>query len=158
MKQNMQIMNQIYKNFYSIIDDNRKDKKFGHNYISMEMLIEKEVIKIIMGVPEEHVETMEKLVSSFFIGAVVDPIDQPKLLEAGKYMAGGEFVFTKDNAYPIKNYETFEADPMDSLLSAYSKVFTDEKMCLQVLISPMDEKVLKGLRKESKKIKEGKNK
>ena len=158
MKQNMQIMNQIYKNFYSIIDDKRKDRKFGHNYISMEMFIEKEVIKIIMGVPEEHVETMEKLVSSFFIGAVVDPIDQPKLLEAGKYMAGGEFVLTKDNAYPIKNYETFEADPMDSLLSAYSKVFTDEKMCLQVLISPMDEKVLKDLRKESKKIKEGKNK
>lgn len=87
MKQNIQIMNQIYKNFYSIVDDKRTYKKFGNNYISMEMLIEKEVIKFIMGVPEEHVETMEKLISSFFIGAVVDPIDQPKLLEAGKYMA-----------------------------------------------------------------------
>jgi len=158
MKQNIQIMNQIYKNFYSIIDDKRSHRKFGHNYISMEMFIEKEVIKFIMGIPEDHVENMEKLISSFYIGAVVDPIDQPKLLEAGKYIAGWEFVLTKDNAYPLKNYETFEADPMDSLLSAYSKVFTDEKMCLQVLISPLDEKVLKALRKESKKIKEGKNK
>ena len=124
----------------------------------MEMFIEKEVIKFIMGVPEEHVDNMEKLISSFYIGAVVDPIDQPKLLEAGKYMAGGEFVLSKDNAYPIKTYETFEADPMDSLLSAYSKVFTDEKMCLQILISPLDEDELKSLRKESKKIKDGKNK
>jgi len=151
-------MNQIYKNFYAVIEDKRKHKKFGHNYISMEMFIEKEVIKFIMGIPEEHVENMEKLISSFYIGAVVDPIDQPKLLEAGKYMAGGEFVLTKDNAYPIKTYETFEADPMDSLLSAYSKVLTDEKMCLQILISPLDEKALKELRKESKKIKDGKNK
>ncbi|MFA6256098.1 MAG: type IV secretory system conjugative DNA transfer family protein [Candidatus Absconditabacterales bacterium] len=158
MKQNMQIMNQIYKNFYSIVDDKRKHKKFGHNYISMEMFIEKEVIKFIMGVPEEHIDNMEKLISSFYIGAVVDSIDQPKLLEAGKYMAGGEFVLSKDNAYPIKTYDSFEADPMDSLLSAYSKVLTDEKMCLQILISPLDEKVLKELRKESKKIKEGKNK
>lgn len=158
MKQNLQIMNQIYKNFYSIVEDKRKYKKFGNNYISMEMFIEKEVIKFIMGVPEEHRETMEKLISSFFIGAVVDPIDQPKLLEAGKYMAGGEFVLAKDNAYPLKTYEVFEADPMDSILSAYSKVFTDEKLCLQVLISPLDEDVLKALRKESKKIKEGKNK
>jgi hypothetical protein len=47
---------------------------------------------------------------------------------------------------------------MDSLLSAYSKVFTDEKMCLQILISPLDEDELKTLRKESKKIKDGKNK
>ncbi len=158
MKQNIQIMNQVYKNFYSIFEDKRKHKKFGNNYISMEMFIEKELIKFIMGVPEEHVETMEKLISSFYIGAVVDMIDQPKLLEAGKYMAGGEFVLAKANAYPIKTYETFEADPMDSILSAYSKVFTDEKMCLQVLISPLDENALKELRKESKKIKEGKNK
>ena len=158
MKQNLQIMNQIYKNFYSIVDDKRKFKKFGNNYISMEMFIEKEVIKFIMGVPEEHVETMEKLISSFYIGAVVDPIDQPKLLEAGKFMAGGEFVLTKENAYPLKTYESFEADPMDSILSAYSKVFTDEKMCLQILISPLDEEALKSLRKEGKKIKEGKNK
>lgn len=158
MKQNIQIMNQIYKNFYAIVEDKRKHKKFWHNYISMEMFIEKEVIKFIMGVPEEHIDNMEKLISSFYIGAVVDPIDQPKLLEAGKYMAGGEFVLAKDNAYPIKTYDSFEADPMDSLLSAYSKVMTDEKMCLQILISPLDEDALKDLRKESKKIKDGKNK
>ncbi|MEI6672905.1 MAG: hypothetical protein WCL02_06350 [bacterium] len=28
MKQNIQIMNQIYKNFYAIIDDKRTHKKF----------------------------------------------------------------------------------------------------------------------------------
>jgi len=88
MKNNIEIMNQIYKNFYSIVDDKRTHKKFGNNYISMEMFIEKELIKFIMRVPEEHVENMEKLISSFYIGAVVDPIDQPKLLEAGKHMAG----------------------------------------------------------------------
>jgi hypothetical protein len=48
MKQNIQIMNQIYKNFYSIVEDKRTHKKFGHNYISMEMFIEKEIIKFVM--------------------------------------------------------------------------------------------------------------
>jgi hypothetical protein len=71
-------------------------------------------------------------------------------------MAGGEFFLTKDNVYPIKTYETFEADPMDSILSAYSKILSDEKMSLQILISPLDEKQLKILRKESKKVKESK--
>ncbi len=158
MKQNLQIMNQVYKNFYSISEDGWKYKKFGDNYISMEMLIEKEVIKFIMWVPEDHIENLEKVISSFYIGAVVDIIDKPKLLEAGKYMAGGEFMLTKNNVYPVKTYETFEADPMDSLLSAYSKIMVDEKMDLQILISPLDEKQLKTLRKESKKIKEGKKK
>ena len=149
-------MNQVYKNFYAISEGGRKYKKLGNNYISMEMLIEKEVIKFILGVPEEHVENIEKLISSFYIGAVVDSIEQPKLLEAGKYLAGGEFFLNKDNVYPIKTYETFEADPMDSILSAYSKILSDEKMDLQILISPLDEKQLAKLRKESKKIKDGK--
>ena len=122
------------------------------------MLIEKEVIKFILGVPEEHTENIEKLISSFYIGAVVDVIDPPKLLEAGKFMAGGEFFLSKDNVYPIKTYETFEADPMDSILSAYSKIFADEKMDLQILISPLDEKELIKLRKASKKVKDGKKK
>ena len=158
MKQNIEIMNQVYKNFYSIFENKWKYKKFWNNYISLEMLIEKETIKFIMGVPIEHVENVEKMISSFYIGAVVDIIDQPKLLEAGKYMAGGEFVLSKNNVYPIKTYDSFEADPMDSILSAYSKIMSDEKMCLQILISPLDEYELKRLRKMSNKIKEWKNK
>jgi hypothetical protein len=67
MKQNLQIMNQVYKNFYAISESGWKYKKFGDNYISIEMFIEKEVIKFILGVPEEHVENIEKLISSFYI-------------------------------------------------------------------------------------------
>ena len=156
MKQNIQIMNQLYKNVYAISESSWKHKKFGNNYMSIELFIEKEIIKFILGVPADYVETMEKIISSFYIGAVVDVIDQPKVLEAGKYMAGGEFVLAKDSVYPIKSYETFEADPMDSLLSAYAKTQMDEKMCLQILLSPLDEKQLKELRKQSKKVKEGK--
>jgi hypothetical protein len=55
---------------------------------------------------------------------------------------------------PIKIYESFKADPMDSLMSAYSKVLKDEKMCLQILISPLEEHWLKDLRKKAEKEKE----
>ena len=50
----------------------------------------------------------------------------------------------------------FEADPMDSLLSAYSKVESDEKLALQILISPVDIAHLKTMRKTIDDIKEGK--
>jgi len=38
-------------------------------------------------VPEEFVETFEKLISSFYPGAVIDEVSQPMFLEAGKYLA-----------------------------------------------------------------------
>jgi hypothetical protein len=82
----------------------------------MELFIEREVIKFILGVPEDFIENVEKMISSFYTGAMVDLIPMPKLMEAGKFIAGGEFLLKKNNVYPIKTYESLEADPMDSLL------------------------------------------
>lgn len=123
----------------------------------MELLVENEVIKFVMAVPETHLVTVEKMVSSFYPGALVDVIPQPKLLEAGKYMAGGEFELTKHSVHPVKTYEAFEADPMDSILSASSNITKDEKMLLQILVQPLHESWLKRLRKKADKIKQGKD-
>lgn len=156
MKQNIELMNQIYKNFYAIFDEGWKNKHFGNNSISMEILVEKEVIKFILGVPKDHVITVEKMIASFYSGAIVLPITQPKLLEAGKYFAWGEFSLTKNSVHPLKTYESFEADPMDSILSAFSNINRDEKVWIQILVEPLHEDWLKKMRKKAESIKEGK--
>ena len=154
MKNNIDLMNQVYKNFYAIYEDKRKFKKRWNNYISMEILVEKEMIKFIVWVPEDHLATVEKMIASFYAWAIVDNIDQPKLLEAGKYMAWWEFQLTKHSVHPIKTYESFEADPMDSILSSCSQIDKDEKLLLQILVEPLAEDRLKKLRKKAEKIKE----
>lgn len=157
MKQNIEVMNQVYKNFYSIHSSNIFDRKFCQNYFWLELLVEKEVIKMIIWVPIEFVETFEKTISSFIPGSVVESVDQPKLLDAWKYASWWYFVMSKDNAFPIKTYDNFEADPMDSLFSAFSRVEWEEKLCLQILASPLDENWQLKLRKVAKKIKEWKS-
>lgn len=117
MKQNAEIMTQVYKNFYSIYSSAFWDRRLGQPYISCELIVEKELIKFVLGVPQDYIETFEKIISSFYPGAVIDEIKQPVLLDAGKYMAGGYFTLTKDAVFPLKTYETFEADPMDSILA-----------------------------------------
>lgn len=87
MKDNIALMNQIYKNFYAIYEDNFINKHLGNPYISMEILVEKELIKFILAVPEDHVLTIQQMITAFYAGALVEVIDQPKLLEGGKYMA-----------------------------------------------------------------------
>lgn len=149
MKQNIEVMNQVYKNLYALFDDSWKNTHLGNNYVSMEIFIEKEVIKFIIAVPAEHFETLEKTIGSFYPGSVIESIEQPKILETGKYMDGGEFTLTKDNIFPIRTYESFEADPMDSILSAYSKVFVDEKLSLQLLIQPLHESLFTHLREST---------
>ncbi|MEI8091498.1 MAG: hypothetical protein WCG98_04650 [bacterium] len=71
-------------------------------------------------------------------------------------MAGGEFFLGRDSAYPIKNYEAFEADPMESLMSAFAKTDKNEKLSLQILISPVADRYSRNIRKQIEHIKEGK--
>jgi hypothetical protein len=66
MKDNIALMNQVYKNFYAIYNTTFRDKFLGNNYISMEVLVEKEVIKFILGVPDDHLLTMQKMIASFY--------------------------------------------------------------------------------------------
>lgn len=155
MKQNIEVMTQIYKSFYAISSDKLLDKWFWQPSISCELIVEKELIKFFLWVPEEFVETFEKLISSFYPGAVIDEVPQPLFLEAGKYLAGGYFVLTKDNVLPIRQYEYFEVDPMDSILAGYARVDTDEKLALQILVSPLSESRQKKMRKRVEAIKSG---
>ena len=157
MKQNIELMNQVYKNFYAIFDDSWINKHYWNNYISMEIIVEKEVIKFYLWVPKEHLVTVEKMISSFYIGAIVEQVKQPKLLEAWKFYAGWNFTLTKDSVHPIKTYEAFEADPMDSILSAFSNISKEEKVGIQILVEPLHEDWLKKMRKKADDIKEWKN-
>ena len=153
MKDNIALMNQVYKNFYAISDPDLLKRRLWDNYISMEIVVENEVIKFFVWVPEDHLLTVQKMIASFYPWALVEITSQPKLLEAWKYMAWWEFTLSKDSVYPIKTYESFEADPMDSLLSAFSRVWKQEKVCFQILAEPLSEKWLKDMRKKWEKIK-----
>ncbi len=156
LKQNMEVMNQIYKNFYSVSWKARLSYFLWQPYVWCEMLVEKEIITFNLAVPDEYTETFEKIISSFYPWSVIDVIDPPKLLEAGKYMNWGYIELTKEDAFPLKTYENFEADPMDWILSAFARVDADEKLVLQILAQPLSDKRQKKMRNQSERIKEGK--
>jgi hypothetical protein len=48
MKDNIALMNQVYKNFYAISDPDLVKKRLWDNYISMEIVVENEVIKFFV--------------------------------------------------------------------------------------------------------------
>ncbi len=153
MKNNIQIMEQVLKNFYGIYDSSFKAKFLWQDYISFNIVVEKENIKYIVWMPKDHQESFDKTISSFYAWATVQEVKPAKMLEAWKYGYGWYLVLSKDDAFPIKNYEKFEADPMDSILSSFSRVKRDEKLQLQMLVQPIWESWQKSFRKKIKKVK-----
>lgn len=156
MKQNIEIMNQVLKNLNALTKTDFISRKTRQPYCSLEILVEKEMIKYIMAVPADYVETFEKFISSFYPGSVIDYIDQPKLCETGKYRAGASCQLSKSYHYPLKTYESFEVDPMDSILASCSRVEYDEKLLIQCIVSPLHESRQSKIRKQIDDLKDGK--
>ncbi len=156
IKQNIQTMIQFFKNIYAIYENTNKFKKYWNNYISIEIFSEKEIIKFIIWVPYKYKEEIEKAVSSFYPWSVIDIIEEPKLLDEWKYIYWWEIELENEYFLPIKTYENSEKDPLDSILSTYSKLTIDEKLSLQILISPLWQKRSENIRKEIEQFKKWK--
>jgi hypothetical protein len=48
MKQNIEVMNQIYKNIFSLYATTWLKKIFWQDYLTFEIIVEKEIIKFII--------------------------------------------------------------------------------------------------------------
>lgn len=82
MKQNVEVMNQIYKNFSSLIEDDWQHRRFGNDYLVLELLVENELIKWVLAVPADQLEAVEQSIGGFYPGAVIDRVEQPSVLDA----------------------------------------------------------------------------
>lgn len=175
MKQNIDVMTQILKSLTSINQSTSREVWFAStklwrlrkkkyiswwlwdDYISMELYIEKEMIKFVLWIPDTHYDIFEKTIGAFYPGAVIEEINAPKILVAGKYATWWYLVLKKESIYPIKTYDTFEVDPMDSILGAFNKATIDDVVSVQLLVKELGNNHHTRLRKQIEDFKIGKS-
>jgi len=56
-----------------------------------------------------------------------------------KQVIGAELLTTKEDVYPIKTFESFEADPMSGITSILSQLGQNEELWIQIIISPVND-------------------
>lgn len=72
------------------------------------------------------------------------PKETREIYQKGNNIFGGEFILTKEDAYPITIYEYFEKDkeemaidPISALLEVLSNIHKEENVYIQILIRPV---------------------
>ena len=103
MKDNIALMNQVYKNFYAISDSEFLKKKLWDNYISMELVVENEIIKFFVWVPEDHLLTVQKMIASFYPWALVPIYESVYLWEDEDNLHMVEIIYTNSDSEEIAN-------------------------------------------------------
>jgi hypothetical protein len=149
-------MTQLYESFYSVSSGKfKKTHILGQDYISLEYLVEEGMIKYVMGMPKSFVNSAIKQISAMYPVAVIDPIDTPHIVEDRKYYSGGHLHYDISYAFPLKTIDKMDAEPMNNIINALSKVEIEDKVGIQFIIKPERSNWQKSCLDKAKGIKKG---
>ncbi|MFA6270383.1 MAG: DUF87 domain-containing protein [Candidatus Paceibacterota bacterium] len=148
-------MEQFYAGMLSISDSNKDEG----NWMSLEIAnanFSQEII-FYVAVPSIRKNLFEKQILSIFHNAkITEKPDDYNIFNETGVTVGVYAKFTKNPIYPIKTYESFIHDPLNAMLSSFSKVNRDgEGAAIQLIWSPAGEKYVKRYKGALDKIQKG---
>lgn len=155
-KELVSAMEQFYAGMLAISDGKDNSNK---NYFSLEIALSAESDEIIFyaAVPRERRELFEKQIIGVYPKArLKEQTNDYNIFNNEGASYGMTAEFTQTAALPIKTYDQFEADPVQVILSSFSKLkHTGEGAAVQFLIRPAGGKFIDRYGKMLDKIRKG---
>lgn len=149
-------MEQFYAGMLAISDGKDNSNK---NYFSLEIALSAESDEIIFyaAIPRERRELFEKQIIGVYPKArLKEQSNDYNIFNDEGASFGMTAEFKETAALPIKTYDQFEADPVQVIVSAFSKLkHTGEGAAVQFLIRPAGAKFIERYGKMLDKIKRG---
>ncbi len=116
-----------------------------------------EMFSMYASVPQALADRFEKQCRSIFPGAELSlsPNDHNVFVEGG-YTECSSASLERHPALPLRLYESFDSDPMNLLLAAFSKLEAEgEAACIQVLVGPPNANFTKEYRHKMERLEKG---
>lgn len=109
---------------------------YGEPQIVFEIAVpsDSEQISFYVAMPSKLRELVEKQIHSFYPNAHIEKIQDYTIFYPNSCTVGSHLKFKKDSAYPIKTYQRLEADPLNNITNALSKLeSTEEGAAIQII-------------------------
>jgi len=139
LKELISSMEQLYAGMLSVSGEKKKEK----NHITFEIAVSEgsEEAIFYVAVPDDKTELFEKQVLSIFPQAkVIENKDDYNIFNEKGISVGAYGKVKRNKIYPLKTYDIFDYDPLNILLSAFSKLAKeDEGAAVQLVFSPVDD-------------------
>ncbi len=134
LKELISLMEQFYAGMLSVSDSKNKYT----NYFSLEIAIannEDEVVFYI-SIPSGKEDLFEKQILSIFSEARVEEAkDDYNIFTENYAFAGSQLSLAKKPVYPLKTYDDFDYDPLNIVLSSFSKINKEEGAAIQIIFN-----------------------
>jgi len=134
IKEVISSMEQFYAGMLSVEDEK------GSGYFAIELAVanHSDDFTFYVAVHDNKKSLFEKqMLSVFYNAQIVEKKDDYNIFNEKGATFASEARLTKNSIWPIKTYDTFDYDPLNSILNSFSKVKThDEGASIQFIIKP----------------------
>jgi len=136
-------MEQFYAGMDSISIGRNNEKE---NYFTLEVALsnDSEEVVVYSAIPNNFVSLFEKQVLAYYHDAKIREVTDDYNIFSEKGCAVGAYASLSERAVlPLKTYEDIEQDPMNTILSVFSKLKTSgEGAAIQLVIAPAGNKFI----------------
>lgn len=154
LKELISKMEQFYAGMITV--SNEKDSV---DYFSVELANANKSDEFIfyLSVPNPKKELFEKQILAIFPEArIVEKRDDYNIFNEQGFSVGSYAKQTNNHIYPLKTYEQFDYDPLNTILNSFSKIDRDgEGASIQIIFKPVGEKYTSFYKKALKDFSKG---
>ncbi len=159
LKELLTMMEQFYAGMYSV-GMTRQNKEKNHFTIEIAIPNKSDQFLVYVAVPVNKADLFEKQLLSIHPDAkVMEVIDDYNIFGDEKDTSAGVYArLAQEDIYPIKLYDSFEQDPLNSILNSLSKLKTSgEGAAIQFVLCPEGDKLVHHFQEVLDNLKEGYN-
>lgn len=124
---------------------------------SLEIVARYNEIRFFIGTPREFESAIEKHLLGYYPAAQIERSQAFRITDPEYAMAGGQFKLMKKFMFPIQTYTELEADPLQTITTSLSKMGTDNRALIQILIQPTNNNWRIPVEGAIRRIQEGKD-
>ncbi len=158
VREKIAVMEQVYSQFANIREHGFHSWLYGAPFFSLEVVVPhigQEVI-FYCAVPRKYANATEKLIQGVYPEATIEPSKDYTIFHPDSAVSAA-YARAKSRFLPLKTYLLLDADPLGSIVNAFSKVANEnEGLALQIVSKRADNKWNHRLNRLTRYLREGK--
>ncbi|MDO8602128.1 MAG: type IV secretion system DNA-binding domain-containing protein [bacterium] len=135
LREKIAVMEQVYSQFANITEHGLHAWLYGVPFFSLEIVVPHVGQEVIFycSVPRKYASATEKLIQGVYPDATIEPTKDYTIFRPDSEVSAA-YARAQNKFLPLKTYLTMDADPLGSIINAFSKVANDgEGLALQIV-------------------------
>lgn len=136
----LSVAEQMFASFASLYANSWWDKLIGQPHLTFEIMAKNNEMLFFVGCPRSVKTLVEKTIYAFYPSAVIEESKEFRIFDRSLEVRSASLKLAKAYVLPIKTYKQLEADPLNNLTNALSKLGESGRAAIQLTIRPTNER------------------